>query len=137
MNKNKLTSEKAYQFIHGGNSVFTVLNTLTKNRFTYKVKRHKVEDVYFVNLLVNPDTYVYIGFLKHGNFILSKKSKFSKDSQSVKVFNYIYTKLKIGNLPDIIEFWHEGKCGKCGRSLTVPESIDSGFGPECIKKIVK
>jgi hypothetical protein len=27
--------------------------------------------------------------------------------------------------------WHEGRCGRCGRKLTVPESIESGFGPEC------
>ena len=26
---------------------------------------------------------------------------------------------------------HEGKCGCCGRSLTVPESIKRGIGPEC------
>lgn len=34
-----------------------------------------------------------------------------------------------------VEIWHEGKCGRCGRQLTVPESIESGFGPECVKMI--
>lgn len=29
------------------------------------------------------------------------------------------------------EVWHEGLCGRCGRRLTVPASIESGFGPEC------
>ena len=29
------------------------------------------------------------------------------------------------------EFRHEGRCGRCGRALTVPESIDTGFGPHC------
>jgi hypothetical protein len=28
---------------------------------------------------------------------------------------------------------HEGKCGRCGRLLTVPSSIESGIGPECSK----
>lgn len=30
---------------------------------------------------------------------------------------------------------HEGKCGKCGRKLTVPSSVESGIGPECAKKM--
>jgi hypothetical protein len=31
----------------------------------------------------------------------------------------------------------EGRCGKCGRTLTVPSSIATGLGPECIKSISK
>jgi hypothetical protein len=33
--------------------------------------------------------------------------------------------------------WHEGSCARCGKKLTVPESIESGFGPECVKLGVK
>ena len=29
-----------------------------------------------------------------------------------------------------LEVWHEGRCGKCGRKLIVPESIARGIGPE-------
>jgi hypothetical protein len=35
---------------------------------------------------------------------------------------------------DKLEVWHEGRCGRCGRRLTVPESIESGLGPECATK---
>jgi hypothetical protein len=38
-------------------------------------------------------------------------------------------------MPDGVVIWHEGRCGRCGRRLTVPESIESGYGPECIGKI--
>lgn len=34
-----------------------------------------------------------------------------------------------------VEVWHEGKCCRCGRKLTVPESIESGIGPECAGKM--
>lgn len=34
-----------------------------------------------------------------------------------------------------VEVWHEGKCCKCGRKLTVPASIASGIGPECASKM--
>ena len=38
-------------------------------------------------------------------------------------------------LPEGYEARHEGRCARCGRALTVPESIDSGFGPECARKV--
>jgi hypothetical protein len=66
-----------------------------------------------------------------------KKSAISKDAQSVKVFEYVLNKLKTNTLPDFIEAWHEGKCGKCGRTLTVPSSILNGLGPECVKSLSK
>jgi len=30
-----------------------------------------------------------------------------------------------------LEIWHEGRCGRCNRKLTVPASIALGIGPEC------
>lgn len=30
---------------------------------------------------------------------------------------------------------HAGRCGRCGRILTVPESIDLGLGPECAGRV--
>ena len=32
------------------------------------------------------------------------------------------------------EYLVAGACRRCNRRLTVPASIDSGFGPECVKK---
>jgi hypothetical protein len=49
------------------------------------------------------------------------------------VFDYVLNKLKTNKLPEFVEVWHEGKCGKCGRALTVPSSILTGIGPECSK----
>jgi len=124
---------KAVEFILGGKSLFTFLNTKSDNRFTYKVKKHKIDDVYFVSVLTSPDVYQYIGMIKNQEYTHTRKSKISKESQSVRVFDFVFSKLKTANLPEFIEIWHEGKCGKCGRTLTVPSSIKSGFGPECIK----
>lgn len=31
-------------------------------------------------------------------------------------------------------YYHEGRCGRCARRLTVPRSIINGIGPECEKK---
>jgi hypothetical protein len=136
MEGKKLNNSEALNFILAGNSTSTFLNRETDNRFTYKVKKSKDSDLFFVSVLTSPDVYTYIGYITN-DFKLGKKSKISKDAQSVKVFNYIFRKLKSGNLPEQIEIWHNGKCGKCARKLTVPSSIDTGIGPECFKNLSK
>jgi hypothetical protein len=135
MKSHKLEHSKAIDFLLGGKSIFTFVNTKTENRFTFKVKKHKTDDVFFVSVLTNPEVYQFVGSLKNKFFAHSKKSKISKDAQSVRVFDYVFSNLCKGTLPEFIEIWHEGKCGKCGRTLTVPSSIESGFGPECSKRI--
>jgi hypothetical protein len=136
MEGKKLNNSEALNFILAGNSTSTFLNRETDNRFTYKVKKSKDSDLFFVSVLTSPDVYTYIGYIT-SDFKLGKKSKINKDAQSVKVFNYIFRKLKSGKLPEQIEIWHNGKCGKCGRKLTVPSSIDTGIGPECFKNLSK
>jgi len=135
MKSHKLEHSKAIDFLLGGKSIFTFVNTKTENRFTFKVKKHKTDDVFFVSVLTNPEVYQFVGSLKNKAFTHSRKSKISKDAQSVRVFDYVFSNLCKGTLPEFIEIWHEGKCGKCGRTLTVPSSIESGFGPECFKRV--
>lgn len=135
----KLEHSDAFDFIFAGNSLFTVLNTKTQNRFTFKVKNNKKnseqENLHFVKVLTNPEIYEFIGTCFNKQYRHSKKSRISNEAQSVKVFNYIITALSKKTLPEFIEIWHEGRCGKCGRVLTVPASISIGIGPECIKSL--
>lgn len=130
-----LQNGSALNFILAGNATVTFLNTQTQNRFTFKVSKSKDNDIHFISVLTGPDTYTFLGSIFNGNFKSSKKSTISESSQSFQVFNFVFNRLKTKNLPDVIEIYHEGKCGRCGRALTVPESIVSGFGPECVKKI--
>ena len=134
MSENIVKHEDALGFIFGGNALFTVKNTKTENRFTFKVTKHKKDDIFFVKVLTGPGKYEFIGSLKKGfKFKYSDKSRISIGAQSVRVFDYLIIRLITKSLPDIIEIWHNGYCGRCGRILTVPESISTGFGPECIK----
>lgn len=127
----KLKHEDALKFILGGKSTFTFLNPKTENRFTFKVKKHKTDDVYFISVLIGPDTYTFIGTIIDKKYHHSRKSKISNGAQSVRVFEYILNKLIINNLPDFIEIWHSGACGRCGKPLTDPISIEKGLGPYC------
>lgn len=138
MKEHKITdSKQALRFIFAGKSVVTFINTQTGNRFTYKIKIAKDSNLFFVNVLTSPDNYSYIGTCIEGNYKHGRKSQISQAAQSVKVFNYILNKLITDTLPDFIEVWHEGFCGKCGKRLTVPSSILTGIGPDCIKKLSK
>lgn len=138
MQGHRITNTKeALKFIFAGKSIVTFLNTKTGNRFTFRVKQAKDSNIFFVSVLTNPDVYSYIGTCIEGNYRHGKKSNITKDAQSVKVFEYMLNLLKVDKLPDFLEVWHEGHCGKCGKRLTVPSSILNGLGPECIKKLSK
>lgn len=123
------------KFIFGGKSFVTFLNTNTSNRFTYKVVKHKTDDIYFINVLTSPDTYTFFGTYRNGQFKHSPKARISAEAQSVKVFQFVIAKLATNTLSNLIEIYHDGRCGKCGKQLTVPESVETGFGPECYKRI--
>lgn len=125
-------------FVFGGKSIFTILNTETGNRFTYKLTRKKdikegQQDIIFVKVLTRPDNnsdYTFIGTIfGQSQYKHSPKSQFGSECQSSKVIDWLVK--NINRLPSKIEVWHEGKCGICGKKLTDPESIKQGFGPKC------
>ena len=67
-------------------------------------------------------------------YVWTAKSKIVKTAPSVVGFTYCFSHLAKGTIVGF-EVWHEGKCGRCGAKLTVPESVASGFGPECVKLV--
>ena len=137
MEGRKLKNTDALKFIFAGKSIVTFLNTKTGNRFTFKTKVAKDSNMFFVSVLNGPENWAYIGTCIEGKFRHGRKSNISADAQSVKVFDFVLAKLVAETLPDFVEVWHEGHCGKCGKRLTVPSSIENGLGPECIKTLTK
>lgn len=131
-----LQHKDSINFILAGNATVTFLNTSTECRFTYRVKKSKTGSVHFVSVLVSPDIYQFIGYISNSKFKYSMKSKISSESKSVIVFTYVFQKLLSNDLNPLVEIWHEGKCGKCGRQLTVPSSIEIGIGPDCLKQMM-
>jgi hypothetical protein len=134
MKVGQITHEKALDFILAGKSFVTFQNPATGNRHTYKVLKHKTDDIYFVHVLTSPDVYMFLGSIKNHIFRYSTKSKIKNDSRSVIVFDYIFHHLGMNMLNTSIEIFHDGRCGKCGRQLTDPISVESGLGPYCRKK---
>jgi hypothetical protein len=128
---------EAMSFIQSGNAYFTLVSKATGVRYTYHVKESDDGRCFFVSVLYGPDNtgdYVYAGTIRDGRTSTTRNSKIQKTDKRWVAFCWVYLKLSIGYLPDTLEIWHEGRCGRCGRLLTVPESIRNGIGPECIKK---
>jgi len=128
------TAEAAMSFLQAGKAIITIKSLKTETRFTYRIRESKDGRVFFVGLLTGADnesTYSYIGIIRDGLFRWTSKSKISADAPGVKAFAWTYYQLSKAALPDTVEVWHNGRCGRCGKTLTVPESIQSGYGPEC------
>lgn len=129
-------------FITAGKAVFTMVGK--DSRFTYKVTRkaarpgfERYGDSYFVSVLNGPDNesnYQYLGMLdpQTGNVRPTRNSKVGITAPSFKAINWALPLIWAGRtMPAGFSIFHEGKCGRCGRRLTVPESILTGIGPEC------
>lgn len=128
-----------------GHAIFTVENPRTGGRFTYRIMRAPDNDerrsrrLWFVSVLVGPDNvanYAYAGMLPEvggeaGRFTMTRGSKIVGDAPSVIAFRWVWDRLRDGRSVEPAVLWHEGRCGCCGRRLTVPESIASGLGPVC------
>ncbi len=126
-------------FVTGGKAIFTASNDKSEH-YTFKVVKGKpspqasmVTPPLFVHILTGPHNYTYLGMLVGTQIRLTHKSKMKQDSKPVQVFNWA---LRVVNgekhlLRPGYDIQHEGRCGKCGRELTDPESIRTGFGPTC------
>jgi hypothetical protein len=126
-------------FVFGGRARFTVVSRATGTRFTFRVGAAKDGSIHFASLLTGADNeadYSYIGLAKETGLVWTGKSKASKEAPSFRALDWVLRNLSNGaKLLAGIEFFHDGACGRCGRALTVPSSVASGLGPECIKKI--
>jgi len=138
----------ALAYALGGNATFTLVSGATGARFTYKVRAHLNEDGeqsgrWFVSVLQGPDNTSHYGYLgtifdkgRWGfKFYHGKKSKISRSAPSALAFAWAWERLAASYLPDNLEFFHSGNCCRCGRKLTVPESIETGIGPICAEKM--
>lgn len=130
-------------FLLAGQATFTIRNTRTGGRFTYRVERcEDKQTLYFVQVMDGPDnqaSYRYLGTLRtdHGAPVYQhgRKSHVAREAQSNLAFAWLITRLSGPGLPAEVELFHMGYCGRCNRPLTVPESIARGLGEICAGKV--
>lgn len=131
---------KSFDFFTGGKAVFTVSNP-TGEHYTYKILKPDSASPFFVSLLAGPNntedfTYIGVFMPQMATLKMTRASEMNENSMPVKVFKWAVQQLFLKKeIPEGYRIQHEGLCCRCGRALTVPESIDDGIGPEC-KKIL-
>lgn len=131
----------ALSFMLAGNAILTLRSHRTGAHYTYRVRRAgEGKTLWFVSLLTAPEVFTYLGIIREAaqglRFATSAKSCQSGDSPAAVGFERMFRGLSSrGTIISGLDFMHAGKCGRCARRLTHPESLDSGFGPECIGKV--
>lgn len=147
------------KYIEAGNAIVTIRSKVTTDRFTFKFVRPEEqpnrERPIWARLMMGSDNetnYSMMGtfwpnqdtggawHVRYAHY--TKFLKVKEDANSVKAAKWLFYRVYVcesvpAPLFDQAEIWHEGCCGRCGRRLTVPESIASGFGPECVKMVNK
>lgn len=116
-------------FVFAGNATFTLESRKTGVRFTYRI-RVKKEDVasgskdptYFVGLLSGPDNesdYRYMGVARQeGVFNFTQASKVTRAAPSAKALVWFFDRMYLErDVAALLTVWHEGRCGRCGRTL--------------------
>lgn len=144
-------------FILAGDATFTIecpedwtAEHGARPHYTYRVQHVPATDRYaetwFVKLLVGADNtrdYKYLGRLDcfTGQVSPTGKSGWSDTNppMPVRLLNRllarVWTEDHDAYRSKGFKLHHEGRCGRCGRKLTVPASVESGIGPECVKHL--
>lgn len=135
------------RFVLGGNATFTLQSVATGKRFTYKVSTpndfNPDRPIWFVNVLTGQDNdhdFSYVGQIKRAGISYryehGRKARMAMSAPAMVAFIWWSRHMfERDHMPEGVEFWHEGRCGACGRKLTVPESIELGFGPDCAERL--
>lgn len=151
--KPKLTKD----FFFGGNAIFTVKNNQTGEHRTYRIKVTKPNPRFprattLFSQMTGTDNlrdYSYVGKIirrdqtaaeawdhkehKAGTVELTGGSTWKdNEAKPVKAARWIVNRIWNDlDWPDHFEIMHAGRCGRCAKLLTNPESIERGIGPEC------
>ena len=133
------------KFLFAGRALFTVSNPKGEH-YTYRVRGRETEwplgsgkkrTSYFLSVKRDGGKwpYRYIGLVNdNGTIKLTGKSEFGVGTREYDVARWAMTAVCASRtIPAGYSIQHAGKCGKCGRTLTDPVSIERGIGPECWK----
>lgn len=140
------------QFVTAGDATFTIevpasLQAAPHNyaaHYTYRVQRVEATErwpaAWFAKVLTGPDNeadFTYLGKLDDftGQTRTTAKSARWADTKQLKLLNRVLARVW-GDDHAAYEAagfrtHHEGRCGRCNRKLTTPESVERGIGPEC------
>lgn len=162
--RGQLTDRQSIRrYLEGGNATLTI-ESKSGTRFTFRFRQPDPVDLrdpaqvanglrhakrgrcIWVSVLNGPDNesnYAFIGTIfpdrSTTDIRPSGRSKVGLDAPSAQAVQWLLRQTYLGTNDEALfgraTIWHEGRCGRCGRKLTVPESVATGFGPECSSQL--
>lgn len=132
-----MNTQQIRDFVLAGNALFTLKSLRTGEHFTFRVRAAIPQadkpathwNVSVLNGRDNTRDYKWIGRIdREGVFFGGLEH-----TLSFRGFAWCWEHLE--RCGERFEFAHAGKCGRCGRLLTTPESVAVGIGPECQDRI--
>jgi hypothetical protein len=133
--------DKVLPALLGGRAKLTVLSHSGKH-YTYKISRPKNGDkIWFVSVRTaatgdDRSDYTYLGYLKpdHAGVVRLRIGKSTRpDHLAWRGFQWLWGQVDSKGLvpPQKAVVLTSGRCCRCSRELTDPESIRAGLGPVC------
>jgi hypothetical protein len=131
-----------------GRATLTFRNTEKETHMTVKVKqatdkndRKKKLPIFFVSVSLIGDRetgYVHAATIFQDVMNIKLSNKVEEGSQLHKVIQFVWNAVRNPQIlrDKKVALLHEGKCCRCSMPLTHPESINTGFGPDCLSYIL-
>ena len=133
MNNEVLTGIKEY--ILGGRAEFTIFQE-PNIQVKYSVKANDNGTVFFVSTETDSKEVKYQGYFTKNNLSEFKVGKKGSQGYNKRAVDALFWVLRhADNMPKRVHVLHNGRCSVCGRKLTDAESLMSGVGPTCRKRI--
>lgn len=129
--------EDRLRYALAGNAVLTLEGKTS--RFTYRIEANEKQAnashwVYVLNGPNNETDFRFFGGIyrdgKRGKFYVSRRSSIKETAPSAQAFAWFWNHIEDPR----VRVYHSGRCGRCGRTLTTPESIRTGLGPVCAER---
>lgn len=150
--QNEIAHDKALEFLLGGKCTTTVYNDSTTNQRRFFILGFTAQNTmvafdpikpiaYYKVFYVQPtkirDIKKYIGrIIPDNGYELYKFEILNKNVSEARNFNWLWKNICERTLTTDIHILHLGTCSVCGRPLTDAESLITGIGPICMKRII-
>ena len=127
-NRRALAHDRVLDYVLAGYAVLTLVNPDNGNHLTYLVRTPKGKGTpHFVYAHVGCSSNLHHGYAFIGTIFGDRSfrtcqqdkpgMRLPPDALKTKAFQWFWEKLRTGSLPERIEVWHEGRCGRCGQPL--------------------
>ena len=120
-------------YAKGCHGSITARSIATGNHYTFKFRQSRSAGLLAL-VLTDGDQWLNLGFIdfQKRTVRLGKYTEFSSSSTCYRALTWL---VKLAEFhPAVVEVQHDGRCGRCGRPLTHPDSIQSGIGPICAQR---